>query len=71
MNPGPGNYTLNPKSVDLKFDRLPSFVYGKEKRHDLADRSKDSIPAPNVYQVPTTVGQGPKYHIGIRSSSVT
>ena len=71
MNPGPGNYSLNPKSVDLKFDRLPSFVYGKEKRHDLADRSKDSIPAPNVYQVPTTVGQGPKYLIGKRSNSVT
>lgn len=65
-NPGPGNYSIR---ADTKFVRDPTFVYGKEKRYDMVDRSKESLPAPNLYDVKSRIGEGPKYHIGIRSSS--
>jgi hypothetical protein len=41
---------------------------GASKRPEMANQQLKLIPGPGVYESPSKVGEGPKYHFGTRSN---
>jgi hypothetical protein len=60
--PPPDSY--NPSYKTIK-ERNASWSFGSGKRSNLATTSLDT-PAPGTYQLETKVGEGPKYHLGLK-----
>lgn len=61
--PGPGNYEPSPQ----KYHKSPTWAIGKGKRSDLASSAGKKIPGPGVYELKSTVGEGPSYAIGTKT----
>ena len=63
--PGPGNYEPSPQ----KYHKSPTWAIGKGKRSDLASSAGKKIPGPGVYELKSTVGEGPKYVMGTKTDT--
>ena len=65
-NPGPGTYPVPKKN--LRYKNAPSWGLGSGKRSDLGASTSRAIPGPGVYDLPSTVGTGPRTSMGMRTS---
>jgi len=65
--PGPGTYPLPKKN--LRYRNAPSWGLSTSgKRSDLGASTTKAIPGPGVYNLPSTVGEGPRSSMGMRTN---
>jgi hypothetical protein len=55
-------------SKNLRYKNAPSWGLGSGKRSDLGASGSKQNPGPGVYDLPTTVGEGPRTSMGMRTS---
>jgi len=53
---------------NIRYKNAPSWGLGSGKRSDLGASTTRAIPGPGVYDLPSTVGEGPRTSMGMRTS---
>ena len=61
--PGPGAY--EPKGS--RYQNSPNWGIGSSKRADLCNSASKSVPGPNVYNLDSKVGEGPKFSMSLKT----
>ena len=65
QNPGPGAYA----PAGERYKKSPNWGIGTAKRQDMARTATKFVPGPNVYEIQSKVGEGPKYFMGEKTGA--
>lgn len=65
--PGPGAYTSSPN----KYKNSPQWGLGTAERSEMGNKFTKSFPGPNVYDIKTKVGEGPKFVMGVKTEDTS
>lgn len=63
--PPPGAYDIKGGE---RYRNSSKFSFGSAKRPELNAGKGKGVPGPNNYKVKTTIGEGPKFHMGVRTA---